>query len=337
MARKSKKSGIKKLQINFTNRWLYTLIVFFSLIVIGVGVYAVAGTTPNPGHPITQLQPCSAGQILKTVGTTWACGTDDGGTGLWSSFSSGIYYEGGEVNIYDNTNPALMFGDAFGNSLKAGVKLQLTDEFLDIGDYMAETTEIGVRFWTNDAERMRIDKSGNVGINTTNPLTPLDVRGLISTSSHIELTEQTSGNRYSYIDFHGDDSYTDYALRIIRYNNGPNAASVITHRGTEDLILETSESGSDIFLSPAGNVGIKTNNPEYDLDVNGSVEADTFILEPDAANDEECDGALEGGMRYRKYESEKRCYQILEICMEDQIEDTFEWYIIVEDSFTCEW
>ena len=73
MAKKSKKLKIKKLQINLTNRWLYTLIVFFSLVVIGVFVYA---TTPNPGHDITQIAPpsvCGDNQFLKWTGTAWAC------------------------------------------------------------------------------------------------------------------------------------------------------------------------------------------------------------------------------------------------------------------------
>jgi hypothetical protein len=73
MAGKSKKLKIKKLQINLTNRWLYTLIVFFSLVVIGVFVYAVA---PNPGHDITQIaQPsgCDADQFLKWTGSSWTC------------------------------------------------------------------------------------------------------------------------------------------------------------------------------------------------------------------------------------------------------------------------
>ena len=80
MARKSKKPGIKKLQINLTNRWLYTLIVFFSLVVVGVFVYAVA---PNPGHDITQIgEPdgCGDNQFLKwTTASGWTCA--DAGAG----------------------------------------------------------------------------------------------------------------------------------------------------------------------------------------------------------------------------------------------------------------
>lgn len=125
--KKSNKLKIKKLQINFTNRWLYTLIVFFSLIAIGVGVYAAVGTTPNPGHPITALQPCNtAGEILKSDGTTWTCGTDDvgtGGTSLWTQTGSDIYYNSGKVSIgtTSSTWPLHVEGTAY------------IDDFLGIG------------------------------------------------------------------------------------------------------------------------------------------------------------------------------------------------------------
>lgn len=45
-----------------------------------------------------------------------------------------------------------------------------------------------------------------------------------------------SGNRLSYIDFHSDDTYTDYSFRIIR-NVGVNGATQCLHRGTGDFTI----------------------------------------------------------------------------------------------------
>lgn len=96
MAGKSKKF---KIQINLTNRWLYTLIAFFGLIIIGVFVYA---TVPNPGHAITEIEPpaaCSADQFLQWDGSAWTCADAGAGGGLWGQNGSNIYYDTGKVSI----------------------------------------------------------------------------------------------------------------------------------------------------------------------------------------------------------------------------------------------
>ncbi|MBU1500158.1 hypothetical protein KKE48_04810, partial [Patescibacteria group bacterium] len=128
---------------------------------------------------------------------------------------------------------------------------------------------------------------GNVGIGTTGPGAKLDVASgnfaylgdTLVSDTKIEIGARGSGNRYSYIDFHGDDTYTDYGLRILRYNTGADAESRITHRGTGILRLYTSEAGSHIVLQPAGNVGIGTASPSQKLDVSGNINFSGKLLE----------------------------------------------------------
>lgn len=60
------------ININLSNRWLYTLIAIGIVLVVCVGVYAV-GIIPNPGHQINQLQTCDNNQILETVNGVWTC------------------------------------------------------------------------------------------------------------------------------------------------------------------------------------------------------------------------------------------------------------------------
>jgi len=61
-----------KVIINFSNRWLYTIIAIGILAIIGVGVYAYVG--PNGvGHDRVDIQPCSNGEILQTSGGAWSC------------------------------------------------------------------------------------------------------------------------------------------------------------------------------------------------------------------------------------------------------------------------
>ncbi len=131
MAGKSNKLKIKKLQINFTNRWLYTLIVFFSLIAIGVGVYAAVGTTPNPGHDIAQIaEPigCGTNQFLQWTGSSWTCvdvsdeiGIGGSGTANYipkftaaTTVGNSIIYEtAGNVGIDGNVYANAFIGDSF--------------------------------------------------------------------------------------------------------------------------------------------------------------------------------------------------------------------------------
>jgi len=64
----------RRISINLSNRWLYTLIAVGIILIIGVGVYAL-GAIPNPGHSISQLQTCNSnGQTLVMSNGAWTCG-----------------------------------------------------------------------------------------------------------------------------------------------------------------------------------------------------------------------------------------------------------------------
>ncbi|MFZ5941565.1 MAG: tail fiber domain-containing protein [Bacteroidota bacterium] len=126
-------------------------------------------------------------------------------------------------------------------------------------------------------------QNGYTGINTSTPQQMLDVngsmilRGGLSTSSTaLELNLLGSGDRYAFIDLHGDDTYTDYSLRLIRYSSGANSESRIHHRGTGDLSLYAQEAADIRFYTTSlermsilanGNTGIGIATPSYKLDV----------------------------------------------------------------------
>jgi len=68
----------------------------------------------------------------------------------------------------------------------------------------------------------------------------------------IEINGGGSGDRVAFIDFHGDDTYSDYGLRIIRWNTGANADSGIEHHGTGRLNIQTLEAGGDFGVKING-------------------------------------------------------------------------------------
>ncbi|OGI11994.1 hypothetical protein A3K64_00060 [Candidatus Micrarchaeota archaeon RBG_16_36_9] len=66
-----------KLQINFTNRWLYTFITVFLLAAVSVGVYAYGTNSPTTfGHSAGELAPptgCASGQFMQWDGSAFVC------------------------------------------------------------------------------------------------------------------------------------------------------------------------------------------------------------------------------------------------------------------------
>jgi hypothetical protein len=121
-------------------------------------------------------------------------------------------------------------------------------------------------------------------------------------TSSIELGKNASGNRYSYIDLHGDSTYTDFALRLLRMNNGANANSWLEHRGNGSLYLSANDSGSvrvwtngstRMTVNSTGNVGINNTTPSYRLDVNGNGRFMTTLVA-----DRTCTGSTSGCDNY---------------------------------------
>jgi hypothetical protein len=79
------------IQINFTNRAIYTLITFSIFLLIGISVFALTpGVAPNPGHLIEEIAPplnCEINQVLQWDGSTWICEGDSIPTGAVTAFN----------------------------------------------------------------------------------------------------------------------------------------------------------------------------------------------------------------------------------------------------------
>jgi hypothetical protein len=91
------------ININFTNRFLYTFISVVIILIVGVSVYAFGTSTPSTfGHSVGELAPptgCNANEILQWSGSVWAC-TD---SVAWIKSGNNIYYTTGKVGIGTST------------------------------------------------------------------------------------------------------------------------------------------------------------------------------------------------------------------------------------------
>jgi hypothetical protein len=133
-------------------------------------------------------------------------------------------------------------------------------DFVADAAFSLDSSPTRVAFFTTPSgsstplERMQIDSSGNCGIGTTNPTRKLDVNGGAKIGAPtgdavIKVGQGATENRFAFIDFVGDTTYTGYGLRLIRFNTGANTTSQLTHRGTGDLTLRTEEAADISFIT----------------------------------------------------------------------------------------
>jgi hypothetical protein len=107
----------------------------------------------------------------------------------------------------------------------------------------------------------------------------LQVGGAGTATTGIEIGPGPTGNRYSYIDFIGDTTYSDYGLRINRNSTGPNTASALLHRGTGPLLLAAEDGGSVVlFTNGSGRVVVdSTGLATFYNGVSGAVTRGTAV------------------------------------------------------------
>jgi len=123
-------------------------------------------------------------------------------------------------------------------------------------------------FFSGGAERLTILSNGNVGIQTTNPRTPLDIQGAFSANapslSSIPTLRVNGGGALSF--WFGNYAYTSTWLQSIQ-DDGSNLLK-------------------GLALQPLGGyvgIGPGSLNPQYPLDVTGQVRATSGYVFPDGS------------------------------------------------------
>jgi hypothetical protein len=126
-------------------------------------------------------------------------------------------------------------------------------------------------FEVNDAERMRIDTSGNVGIGMSNPAdynfdTGVNlVVGSSSTNGQIQVLSGTSG--IGYLAFADGVTGAENYRGLIQYHHGSNYMGLRTN-GSERMRIDSS-----------GNVGIGTSSPTAKMQINDASSSKVRFLD----------------------------------------------------------
>ena len=177
--------------------------------------------------------------------------TGGGGSSVWSTSGSNVYYNAGNVGIgTSNPGAQLQIGNddtevrigGAGSTSGGGHVIDFYSSGTAVGRIEITDTDYSTAllFWTYSAstlsERMTIDGTGNVGIGTTNPGQRLSVAGTI---------ESTSGG--------------------IKFPDGTTQTTAATGGGSSVW----STSGSNVYYD-SGNVGIGTTAPDNLLSLEGN-------------------------------------------------------------------
>jgi hypothetical protein len=152
------------------------------------------------------------GKIGLTTHVTGTLPVTNGGTGTATAFTAGSVVFAGASGVYTQNN-ANLFWDS--SNARLGVGTSSPAQRLDVNGSVNIPDENGylfggsgsttymtgskasnyLRWVTNNAERMRIDSSGNVGVGINTPVTRLDVSGGTTTirSAALFNTSSTAG------------------------------------------------------------------------------------------------------------------------------------------------
>ena len=116
-----------------------------------------------------------------------------------------------------------------------------------------------IDFQSNGTTKVHMDSSGNVGIGTSSPGKPLDVKPGAATST---------------VRVRGRDS-DDKAIIQFTDSGATAEKATIAAESSGDIII--SPNGAErMRIDPSGNVGIGTSSPSQKLDVNGTINATAF-------------------------------------------------------------
>ena len=207
------------------------------------------------------------------------------GAGQWTTTSTGVYYNSGNVGIGTASPGAKL--DVNGSGIfRSTVSINSGDLYFTKGasTYIGTLDSQDLILGTNSTEKVRVQSGGNVGIGTVGPRSKLDVNG----GMDLAYAASTLANNASAIRWENGSSITSAFGFVVQ--NG------VWYQGSNDVgnqdfgvrggTVDGSLGTVNFVVKGNGNVGIATTTPSYKLDVVGGGQFSQPIIvgTPTAAN-----------------------------------------------------
>jgi Chaperone of endosialidase len=190
-----------------------------------------------------------------------------------------------------NTETSQFEGYGAGNWGSLGGVVDVSQNTKILAELYPGANDGNLRFFTASLERMRINSSGNIGINTTSPASLVDINGLatltqlscsVSTISNLLVSTSTLSNILV-----SNSTFSNTSISQASITNGTIANAIISNANITTITtgsvfasglstfngsiqgLNTSNTLGNLFTYN-GNIGISNENPAYKLDVDGT-------------------------------------------------------------------
>ena len=216
------------------------LVVTAGVSTIGADL-SIADKIVHTGDTNTAIRFSAADTIRAETSGTARLEVDS--TGRVSLNEVGTYNDADEYLLVKNTGDACNLSIVGGTSHHSSINMGDTDDF-NIQKIKSDHTNNSLQFFTNDAEKVRIDSSGNVGINTTNPNHELTVFG---DEVNFRLTHSGSTNKYNAL-------YTNVNGTGVEFNSYQDGT------GTKRPYSFKQYDTERLHIDASGRVGINTDS-----------------------------------------------------------------------------
>jgi len=131
----------------------------------------------------------------------------------------------------------------------------------------------GIDFFTSGAQRVTIGNSGNVGIGTDSPQYKLHIEGDTYTAGWFRV----NGNQGLYFQSWGGGFYMTDATWIRTYGNKNFYHNTGVMR--TDGVFHVGPNGDRLIVNANGNIGIGVTNPQFRLEVAGTIRSKEVKIE----------------------------------------------------------